>query len=79
MKTSMTLKYDPASDTLYIDACPPYEEQESDEIAQGVAARLNPSSGDVENLEVMFFRQRFAAGKPFEIPVSVDMRSARQA
>jgi hypothetical protein len=79
MTDNMTVKYDAVSDTLYIDACPPYSEQESDEIAQGVIARLNPTTGHIENIEVMSFRDRFASGEPFKLPVSLDMRSARSA
>ncbi len=79
MKPNMTVNYDPQSDTLYIDACPPYSEQESDQIARGVIARLNPTTGSIENIEVMFFRERFDAGAPFDLPISLDMRSARQA
>jgi uncharacterized protein YuzE len=75
MKPNMTVKYDPQSDTLYIDTCPPYGEQESDEIARGVVARLNPTTGKVENIEVMFFRERFEAGLPFELPISLEMES----
>ncbi len=75
----MNLRYYPASDTLDIDARAPYESQGSDEIAQGVVARSNPSTGEIENLEVMYLQKRFAAGLPFEIPVSFDMRSARSA
>ncbi|MEW6363505.1 MAG: DUF2283 domain-containing protein [Acidobacteriota bacterium] len=73
----MKMKYDPLSDTLYIDTCPPYEGQESDEIARGVVIRTNPSSGEIENIEVMFFRRRFAKGEPFELPI--DMRCLRTA
>ena len=76
---SMRLHYDPASDTLYIDACPPYEEQESDEIARGVVARSNPRTGMIETIEVMYFRDRFEAGEPFELPISLDMRSTQPA
>lgn len=79
MKNNMTVKYDPVSDTLYIDACEPYETQESDEIALGVIARTNPETGEVENLEVLHFQKRFEAGEAFEIPVSLDMRPARSA
>ncbi|HEY7801183.1 MAG TPA: DUF2283 domain-containing protein [Dehalococcoidia bacterium] len=75
----MTVKYDRLSDTLYIDACEPYEDQESDEIALGVVARTNPKTGDIENLEVLHFQRRFEAGEAFEIPVSLDMRAARSA
>ncbi|HLB23045.1 MAG TPA: DUF2283 domain-containing protein [Dehalococcoidia bacterium] len=79
MNHHLTLEYDQASDTLYIDACPPYEAQESDEIALGVVARTNPETGEVENLEVMHFQKRFEAGEAFEIPVSLEMRPARSA
>ena len=75
----MTVKYDRLSDTLYIDACEPYEDQESDEIALGVVARTNPKTGDIENLEVLHFQRRFEAGEAFEIPVSLDMRATRSA
>jgi len=79
MSTKMTVKYDPQSDTLYIDACPPYQEQESDEIERGVIARSNPDTGSIESIEVMYFRERFQAGVPFELPIRLDMRSARSA
>ena len=75
----MQLKYDPVSDTLYIDTCPPYNEQESDEIALGVIARSNPDTGEIENLEVFHFHKRFEQGEAFDIPVRLDMRSARSA
>ncbi len=57
----------------------PYESQESDEIAQGVIARTNPATGDIENLEVMHFQKRFAAGDPFGIPVLLGMRNSKSA
>lgn len=79
MKRQMTVKYDPPSDTLYIDACPPYEAQESDEIAPGVIARINPQTGEIENLEVLHFHKRFERGEAFHIPVSLDMRTLRSA
>jgi uncharacterized protein YuzE len=79
MRQPITVKYDPVSDTLYIDVCPPYKEQESDLIAAGVVARSNPQTGEIETLEVMHFQKRFEDGKPFEIPVSLDIRAARSA
>ena len=72
----MKLEYDLVSDTLYIDARTPYEEQDSDEIAAGVIARSNPDTGEIENLEVLHFHQRSERGEPFDIPVSVTMRTA---
>lgn len=79
MRQPMTVKYDPVGDTLYIDVCPPYKEQESDLIAVGVVARSNPETGEVETLEVMHFQKRFAEGKPFEIPLHLAMRLPQSA
>jgi uncharacterized protein DUF2283 len=76
MKSNIAMKYDLESDTLYVDTCSPYAEQESDEIAAGVVARFSPSTGEIENLEVLFFRQRATEGKPFTIPVTADLRLA---
>lgn len=75
----MSVKYDELSDTLYIDACPRYREQDSNEIARGVVARFNPTTGAIESIDVLFFRERLERGEPFELPVSVDMRELRSA
>ena len=79
MNNQMSVKYDRVSDILYIDACEPYAEQESDQIATGVIARMNPRTGEVENLEVLHFQSRFESGDRFRIPVSLDMRTVRSA
>ncbi len=41
-----------------------------------VIARLNPDTGEVENLEVLFFSTRLLRGELFELPVKADMRLA---
>jgi uncharacterized protein YuzE len=56
MDTELTFRYDREGDILYIDKCPPYTEQESKEIGDEVIARLNPETGKIENLEVLFSR-----------------------
>jgi uncharacterized protein YuzE len=56
MGAKLTFKYDRAADILHIDKCAPYPEQESEELGDEVIARLNPQTGEVENLEVLFFR-----------------------
>lgn len=50
----LTFRYDREADILYIDKLPPYAEQESEELRDEVVARLNPKTGEVENLEVLF-------------------------
>lgn len=57
MEARLTFKYDREADILYINKRPAYAEQESQEIGDEVIARLNPVTGEVENLEVLFFLQ----------------------
>jgi uncharacterized protein YuzE len=47
----LTFKYDREGDIFHIDKCPPYAEQESQELGDDVVARLNPSTGEIENLK----------------------------
>jgi gentisate 1,2-dioxygenase len=72
----LTFKYDRSADILYIDKRPPYAEQESEEWDDGVVARLNPVTGHVENLEVLFFSTRLLRSDLFELPVEADLRIA---
>ena len=74
MEEKLTLKYDREGDILYINKLPPYKEQESEQIEDGVIARFNPVTNEIENLEVLFFSQRFQASNIFEIPITVDLR-----
>jgi hypothetical protein len=72
--TQLSLRYDVEGDILYLDSVEPYAEQESDEIADGVVARLNPDTGAVENLEILFFRSHFPGlGDRLALPVGVGM------
>jgi uncharacterized protein YuzE len=72
MAEKLTFHYDREGDILYIDKCPPYAEQESEDIGDEIIARLNPTTGIVENLEVLFFSSRVRS-EPFELPVSGDL------
>ncbi len=73
MVEKMTFQYDRESDILYINKCPPYAEQESEELGDEVIARMNPTTGDIENVEVLFFSTRLLRKDMFELPVVVDM------
>jgi hypothetical protein len=68
----VTLTYDDVSDSLYIDACKPYKEQDSDEIGLGLLARTNPTTKAIESIEVRAFRKRLAGGQPVEVPLLLD-------
>jgi uncharacterized protein YuzE len=74
MRTKLTFRYDREADILHIDGRPPYAEQESEELGGDVIARLNPQSGEIENLEVLFFSTCLLRQELLEIPVEADLR-----
>ncbi|MEK7406770.1 MAG: DUF2283 domain-containing protein [Acidobacteriota bacterium] len=76
METTLRFQYDREADILHIDKRPPYAEQESQELEDEIVARLNPETGEVENLEVLFFSTRLLRRDLFELPVSADLRLA---
>ncbi len=79
MDAKLTFNYDREADILHIDKCSPYGEQESEELGDEVVARLNPGTGAVENLEVLFFSTRLLRGELFELPVMADLRLVGRA
>ena len=78
MGASLTFRYDREADILHIDTCLPYAEQESEEIGDEVVARLNPATGEVENLEVLFFSTRLLRSELFNLPVTAELWLARK-
>jgi uncharacterized protein YuzE len=74
METKLTFKYDREADILHIDKRPPCAEQKSEELPDEIIARLNPDSGEIENLEVLFFSTRLLRADLFELPVNADLR-----
>ena len=78
MGEKLTFRYDREADILYIDKRPPYAEQASEELGNDVIARLSPTTGEVETLEVLFFSTRLLRDDLFELPVSADLRLAME-
>ncbi|MEW6777755.1 MAG: DUF2283 domain-containing protein [Bdellovibrionota bacterium] len=64
---ALKFHYDETGDILYIDKCPPYPEQESEELAYEIVARRNPKTNEVENLEVLFFSRRLLKDGPAQV------------
>jgi uncharacterized protein YuzE len=73
MDTKLTFQYDREADILYINKLPPYPEQESEELDDEIIARLNPATGEVENVEILFFSTRLLRSNLFELPVTAEM------
>lgn len=70
MEKKLTIRYDEIGDILYIDVVTPYAEQDSEMLEDEVVARLNPRTGDIETLEILFFSKRLS-GKVVELPVTL--------
>jgi uncharacterized protein YuzE len=77
MEPGLTFKYEREGDILYISKCDPYPGQESEELGEGIIARLNPDTGDIENIEVLFFSTRLLSHDLFELPIIADMHLKR--
>ena len=78
MGAKLSFKYDRDTDILHIEKCAPYPEQDSEELGDEVVARLNPTTGEIENLEILFFSTRLLRSDLFELPVSAELRLAVQ-
>jgi uncharacterized protein YuzE len=77
MGAKLSFKYDRGADILHIDKCQPYPDQESKELGDEVIARLNPKTGEIENMEVLFFSTRLLRDELLEIPVEAELHLAR--
>ncbi len=76
MESKLTFRYDRVGDMLYVETRPPYPEQESEELGDEVVARLSPTTGEIEGLEVLFFSTRLLRGGQFDVPLRATLRPA---
>lgn len=76
MEGKLSFEYDREGDILYIHTRLQHPEQESEEIGDEVVARFNPATGQIENLEVLFFSTRLLRSNLFELPITADLRLA---
>ncbi len=76
MAGKLTFQYDRGADILHMSNRPPYADQETEELGDDVIARLNPKTGDVEGVEVLFFSTRLLRSDLFELAVTADLRRA---
>ena len=74
MDPKLSLSYDREGDILHLSLCPPYPEQETEELGDEVVARLNPETSEIETLEFLFFLKRLARENPIEVAVTGKLR-----
>jgi len=75
MAQKLILQYDREADILYLKSKRPYPEQETEELGEDIVGRLNPGTGEVESLEILFFSERVKRDL-LELPVTADFRRA---
>jgi uncharacterized protein YuzE len=78
MGPKLIFKYDRQADILHINKSAPYKEQESEELGDEVIARLNPQTGEIENLEILFFSTRLLRSDILELSVSAEFHLAEK-
>ena len=79
MEAGLKFIYDREADILHIDTRAPYANQDSQELGDDVIARINPQTGEVENLEVLFFSTRLLRHDMLNLPLTADFRLAKVA
>jgi hypothetical protein len=70
----LSFTYDREGDIFYIDTVPPDAEQETEELGDDGRARLNPTTGESENLAEFFFSPRLLRSNLFSLLVTADLR-----
>jgi uncharacterized protein YuzE len=75
MAAKLAVHWDRQVDILYLTTRPSYPEQESEQLGDDIVARLNPKTGDVESLEILFFSKRVQSDS-LELPVVADFHRA---
>lgn len=74
MEPKLTFRYDRQGDILFLGTVAPYAGQETEELGDDVIARLNPETGGIESLEVLFFSRRLLRDDLLELPILADLR-----
>ena len=74
MSEGLTITYDREGDILHISKVRPYAEQESEELGDDVIARLNPRTGEVEDIEVLFFTTRLLRKDIVDLPIKAELK-----
>ena len=74
MGTELTIHYDVEGVILMIDKCPPYPGQEAGPVDDLVVGRMNGSTGEIENLEILLFDRRLQREGTIILPIASSFR-----
>ena len=76
MGEELIIRYDDIGSFLFLEMCPPYEKQDSNEIEESVVARFSLETGEMESVEILFFDSWLKKEGEIRIPVSAELRLA---
>lgn len=62
MASKLTLRYDTIGDILIVETCPPYAEQESEELPDEMVGLYNPATSELEPVSILHFSHRYPRG-----------------
>lgn len=71
MVAKLTFQHDVVGNIMTIEKCRPYREQDSDEIGDCVVGRMNPNTGEVESLEILFYSYLVLSREPLRLKIPV--------
>ena len=74
MGAELKIEYQEDADILIISKCPSYLGQDEDEIDDLVCGRMNPDTGEIEYIEVVFFKARLKKEGKVVLPIDATLR-----
>ncbi len=74
MNSELTFKYDQEGDILYLYQCPPYADQEMEQLEDEILVRLNPETDAIEAIEILFFSKRLLSASQFSLPILANLQ-----
>ena len=77
--SALTIRYDQKGDLLNLDKKHPHHGQKEVQIGKGISARLNPETGEIENLEIHSFKARTEKGGEIILPINATLRPIEPA
>ena len=72
--TGLTIKYYGDADILTLSKCPSCQHQETEEMDDSVIAGMNPYTGEIEYLEILFFKTSMERDGKVVLPISATLR-----
>jgi hypothetical protein len=75
---NLNISYDRVGDILYLETTKPYARQQTKHLAPDVLGRCNPDTGDIENIEILFFARKAGGRKGIDLPVLARLRGTRR-